>query len=87
MIGHRQQHVAVAGIDDLAAGDAVGVGRVDVAVVGALDPVDEPLRLGLDDHRVTGAQLVQVEERLALADPVTGDARSCRPGPGSAVPL
>ena len=51
-----------------------------------LTRVHEPLRLGLHDHRVAGLQVIEVQERLALADPVTGHARSCRPGPATPSP-
>src|SRR5579859_3689592 len=74
----RQDDVAVAGIDDLAAGHAVLVHpRLAVGFGEALacdiahDAIDVPLRLRLDDDRVAGLEVVEVEERLTLTDAVT----------------
>ena len=55
-------------------GSAVEVAGRDVTQ----HPVDEPAVHRLDDDRVAGSELVEVEEGRALADPVPGEAHVAR---------
>src|SRR6185437_682540 len=72
LVRHRRDHRDVGRVDDLAAGEAQRRDGVGVAAVTD-DPVGVPVRPGADDDRGAGLELVQVEERRPLADPVPRD--------------
>src|SRR6185437_905347 len=73
LVRHRRDHRDVGRVDDLATGEAQRGDRVGVAAAVADDAVGVPVRPGADDDRGAGLELVQVEERRPLADPVPGD--------------